>query len=207
MQKSRVILTLFSFPLVTILLLLVIFESRAEKRETSQKALGVTHANAKITSILFVPSPTPSPTNAPTPSPRPITPIKRTQRKQSVQSSPSFLPTDIILKEVNTYRASLGLSNVSPNSQTCEFAKTRAVEISSLENFNHVGFTKRVNEKTLPYPGYKEVTENIAYNTDPGDVVDRWIASPGHAENMRKNTQFVCIGKYGDYYTYEGWQP
>lgn len=116
-------------------------------------------------------------------------------------------PTDSILNQVNEYRTSLGLSRVGSNSETCSFAQTRAKEIASLDTFNHGGFRNRINSKTLPYPGYHEVTENIAYNIDFTDVVNRWISSPGHAENMRKNTKFVCIGKYGDYYASEGWSP
>lgn len=205
MQKSRVLLTLLSFPIVTLLLLIVIFKSQGQKTVASNQTLGAAYAKAQITSIIFSPTPfSPSPTNIPTPTEKPVTPTKSLQK---IQNTKSLSPTDIILQEVNSYRSSLGLSRVSPNTETCEFAKIRAQEISSLNTFNHEGFTKRVNEKTLPYPGYSEISENIAYNTDHTDVVNRWIDSPGHAENMRKNTQYVCIGKYGDYYTFEGWQP
>ncbi len=146
----------------------------------------------QILASVLTPTATPTPTKKPTPTPSPLL---------------SFSIPDYILNQVNQYRKSKGLSSVTTNSETCAFAITRAKEVSSAETFNHDGFTSRVSSKTLPYPSYHEVTENIAYNTDYTDVVNTWIASPGHEENMRKDTPYVCIGKYGDYYTFEGWRP
>lgn len=139
---------------------------------------------------------TPRPTRVPTATPTPVT----SQDSGLLTSEESY-----IMKGINDYRASLGLSEVTPNKETCDFAKTRAEEIS--HGFNHDGFTNRVNSKTLPYPDYSSVTENIAMNSDYKNVTDRWIASAGHAENMRRNTPYVCVKKFGNYYAYEGWKP
>lgn len=103
---------------------------------------------------------------------------------------------------INAYRVSNGLAKVSQDPLTCSFATTRAKEIAS--NFNHDGFTSRINNHTLPYPSYHEITENIVMTSDYKEVVTIWINSPGHAENMRKDTPFVCVAKFGDYYAYEG---
>ena len=110
-----------------------------------------------------------------------------------------------LLSQVNAYRATKGLSPVSEDSHTCSFANTRAAEITSA--FNHDGFSSRVSSKNLPYPSYSEIAENIAMSSDPGDVVQAWIDSPGHNENMLKNTPHACIGRSGDYYAYESWRP
>ncbi len=110
-----------------------------------------------------------------------------------------------LLSQVNTYRASKGLSPVSKEAHTCAFANTRASEITSA--FNHDGFSSRVNSKNLPYPSYSEIAENIAMSSNPSDVVQAWIDSPGHNENMLKNTPHACIGRSGDYYAYESWRP
>ncbi len=110
-----------------------------------------------------------------------------------------------LLSQVNAYRASKGLSPVSEEAHTCSFAKTRASEITSA--FNHDGFSSRVSSKNLPYPSYSEIAENIAMSSNPGDVVQAWIDSPGHNENMLKNTPFACIGNSGNYYAYESWRP
>lgn len=112
---------------------------------------------------------------------------------------------DYLLDKVNEYRASQGLPLVSSNSQTCNFASLRAWEISL--SFNHDGFRQRLDNNTLPYPSYSVVTENIAMNFDYTKVVEKWILSKGHAENMRQDTPFVCIRSQGDYYAYVGWKP
>ena len=110
-----------------------------------------------------------------------------------------------IMSGINSYRKSLGLSEVKTDSYSCSFARTRAQEISTA--FNHDGFTNRVNSRTLPYPSYSLITENIAMNPDYKNVVGAWINSAPHAENMRRDTPYVCVEKYGNYYAYEGWRP
>lgn len=168
------------------------------------KKVTITRATIQSSLPTRAPTPTIKPTAFPTPTPTPSSTPTPTKILLKKVSAPSTTAPDYILIKVNEYRASLGLSKVVTNKETCEFAITRAREI--FDNFNHDGFTTRVNNKTLPYPGYSEVTENIAYNTNYADVVNRWIASPGHAANLRKDTPYVCIGKYGDYYAYEGWR-
>lgn len=207
MQKSRILLTIFSFLFLIFLLLQLLFQATLKNNTHTQNltkiAYAKSHPKPSITpSNLPVKTPT---TSSPNSTQKPTIKIEKIQNSPSIQ--PDMPPTDYILSKVNEYRQTLNLSQVSPSLETCEFAKIRAEEISSAEKFNHEGFSKRVSEHTLPYPNYSEVTENIAYNTNYKDVVNRWIASPGHAENMRKNTSYVCIGKYGDYYTYEGLQP
>lgn len=172
-----------------------------------------THTTKKYAS--YTPK-TPPPTKTPIPSPiYTPTPTKKVKLTPTATISPtsklttppaiSTATTDYILQKVNEYRVSLGISRAESNAETCSFAKLRAEEIS--RSFTHDGFKKRVDSKTLPYSDYHEVTENIAYNSDYKDVVTRWITSSGHAENMRADTPFICIGKLGDYYSYEGWKP
>lgn len=143
-------------------------------------------------------SPKPDPTNTPTPTPAkselPATPIVTGDVIQSY-----------IIQKINDYRSSQGLGSVSTDSNTCAFARTRANEIT--QSFNHDGFRSRISAKTLPYGSYHEVTENIAMTADYTQVVTLWINSSGHAENMRKDTPFVCVEKSGNYYAYEGWRP
>lgn len=146
-------------------------------------------------------SPTPRPTLTPSPTPTP---------KPSNTPLPSTSPTsttirDYLVNAVNNYRQSQGLFTVSTDTYTCDFAKIRAQEISI--NFNHNGFSNRINSHTLPYPGYHLITENIAMTSNYTQVVNMWINSPGHAANMRADTPYVCVEKYGNYYAYEGWKP
>ncbi len=109
--------------------------------------------------------------------------------------------TEVILAEINEYRATNGLSPVRSDLQTCKFAALRAKEAA--EKFSHDGFYNRVRNKTMPYPKYKRVTENLA-KTKRQNVVKLWIKSPTHAANMLKKTSRVCVQKYGHYYAYEG---
>ncbi len=113
--------------------------------------------------------------------------------------------TSDLLQQINNFRGSKGLGTIQTDPYTCAFANTRAAEITSA--FNHDGFSSRLNSKSLPYPSYSEITENIAMNSDKNAVIQGWIDSPGHNENMLKNTPYACIGKSGDYYVYESWRP
>lgn len=107
------------------------------------------------------------------------------------------------LTSINTYRQSKGLPAISPNTYTCSFANLRAKE--AVNNFSHAGFYSRVNSKTLPYPRYRLVTENLAWAPGGQDVVNMWIQSPAHAANLLKNTRFGCVGSFGNYHAFEGW--
>lgn len=113
--------------------------------------------------------------------------------------------TAYIMKEINDYRASQGLSSVQTSAETCDFAKTRAQEITT--NFNHDGFNQRKESKTLPYTSWSAITENIAMTSNYKDVVTMWKNSSGHAANMRANTPYVCVMQSGNYYAYEGMKP
>lgn len=137
---------------------------------------------------------TPKPTSSPAPKPSSTPPPE--------SGSPV---RDYIMQEINNYRRSQGLSEVKADSYSCSFAALRASEITSA--FNHDGFSNRLNSKTLPYPNYSVVTENLAKASDYKKVVSLWIASSGHAANMRKDTPFVCVENNGIYYAYEGWKP
>lgn len=110
-----------------------------------------------------------------------------------------------IIAGINAYRQSKGLSAVATDQHTCAFARTRAGEIAG--NFSHDGFTQRIQNKTIPYPSYSKITENIAQTKDPQKVVSLWINSPSHAKNMEADTPYVCVESSGTYYAYEGWKP
>jgi len=152
------------------------------------------------------PTLTPTPTLIPTPTPALATPTPTQAPAQTTQISTNYSGgLQSLLDLVNAFRTSNGLSPVQPDSNTCSLASTRAQEISN--GFDHSGFENRVNSHTLPYPSYHEVTENIAMNSDQSQIVQMWIDSPEHNENMRKDTPYVCIQNSGSYYAYEGWRP
>ena len=141
-----------------------------------------------------------------------MTPQKEAPTSLSVTPTPT---TDVlvashaavrnyIMQDINDYRSSLGLSKVATSSATCAFAQVRAEEIAS--DFSHNGFTKRVDDKTLPYT-YSKVTENIAQTDNYKNVVTFWMNSSEHSANMRADTPFVCVAYFGNFYAYEGMKP
>lgn len=142
-------------------------------------------------------SPTPSQTPIPTPTPKP-------SQGYSEISITSETVKNYMMAEINSYRKNQGKGEVQTDKYTCEFAKVRASEVA--KNFNHDGFQNRIKNKTLPYPSYSYVTENIAMNSNYKNVVKGWINSAGHAENMRADTPNVCVEKFGNFYAYEGWK-
>lgn len=171
-----------------------------------------------VRKTILTPTPTPAATPTPTiihtpigsaePTAKTATPRVEAQTQTQTQTQTTISNTSLsqqLLDQVNAFRASKGLSKVQTDGYTCAFATLRANEITS--NFNHDGFNNRANSHTLPYPSYSSVTENIALNSDPTQVVPAWIASPGHNENMQKDTPNVCIANSGNYYAYEGWKP
>ena len=125
------------------------------------------------------------------------TPLKRQSITLEAES--------MYINQINIYRAAHGLKPIHINLEVCKFADVRAQEIST--NFSHEGFEIRAQNETLPYKNFSIATENIEYNVDPTTVVDAWINSPPHAAALRANTYYGCVGKYGDYYAYEGMDP
>lgn len=158
---------------------------------------------------IYQPSPTPrsisSPVFANTPTPRPNLQTNKSTPKPTASNATNSSVKDFIMNAINNYRSSLGLSRVQTDPYTCGFSQTRAKEIST--DFSHSGFQSRINNHTLPYPSYHYITENIAMTSNYQQVVQMWINSPGHAENMRADTPYVCVERYGNYYAYEGWKP
>lgn len=116
-----------------------------------------------------------------------------------------FSKEDHIINEINSYRISKGLQSTKKEQFTCEFAKIRSIEIS--QSFSHDGFTNRINNKSLPYPSYSLITENMANNGDYKNVVSAWINSPSHVANIEKDTLYACVGNSGNFYVYESWRP
>lgn len=159
--------------------------------------------------LFFRSSLRPSSRPSPTPSTSPRTSPRATQFASSSPSPAASTTSDsvktYIMQKINEYRNSKGLKNVQTDSYTCDFAKVRAKEITT--NFTHDGFESRIAQKSLPYPSYRLITENIAMTQDYRDVVSLWINSPSHAANMEKDTPYVCVERSGNYFAYEGWKP
>lgn len=211
--------------------LLLVLDIKTNLRDANPKVLGTQTSVKKkihitkrppVINSLYVaerypsltPSKKPTPTLTPTPSPKPdenkdsetsSSGSSNTSVQMSSQSNSVVILGNSLIDQINQFRSSNGKSPISENNETCSFASTRASEIVS--TFNHDGFSGRVSSKTLPYPSYSQVAENIAMNGDAGKVVPGWINSPGHAENMLKDVSFGCVRNSGNYYVLELWKP
>jgi uncharacterized protein YkwD len=163
-------------------------------KPTSTPTLRPIQTATPLPLIVSTPRPIATATPRPTTSPTPSSTLLTYQQKQ-----------DYIMNAINAYRASQGLYAVKKDTYTCNFAKVRAKEIST--NFSHDGFRSRINNHTLPYPSFRLITENIAMTSNYKNVVSMWINSSGHALNMRRDTPYVCVEFYGNYFAYEGWKP
>lgn len=177
-------------------------------------------AEAFETSPLPTPTVVPSPLSVPSPSPT-IQPVSspNVDTEKNTQSDKDTLPEatsqpeqtknllyqESLLNQINDFRRSRGVSVVHMNSEVCNFAALRAQEIS--QEFSHAKFQERLNNKSFPYSSFSEVTENIAMLDNESQLIGLWSNSPTHAENMLKDTPFVCVAKSGNYYAYEGLRP
>lgn len=156
-------------------------------------------------------APTLSPSLSPSPTPSKV--ASGPGLNPSSNQSPALISTakesspaaGDLLQQINSFRSGKGLTPLSANSETCFFANIRVQEINSA--FNHDGFTNRINSKTLPYPSYSSVAENIAMNSDSSEVIPGWINSSGHNENMSKEVPYGCVVGSGNYYVFEAWAP
>ncbi len=156
----------------------------------------------------LIPSPTPTPFGSPKPTAKAATPTPIPKTKQHHDTDIHVYPyktTNDLLQQINSFRHEKGLGQLSANSEACFFASIRANEI--ITNFNHDGFRNRIDSKSLPYPSYSKVAENIAMNGDANEVIPGWINSQGHAENLLKDVPFGCVVGNGDYYVFEAWKP
>ena len=145
---------------------------------------------------------TPPPTLSPTPELRSDLNSSSTQGRTLVSQKQN---TPNLLQQINDFRVQNGKSPVAPEQITCAFATLRASEITT--SFNHDGFENRVNSHSLPYSSYTSVAENIAFNSDSGQIVPGWINSPGHRENLLRDVPYGCVGSSGIYFVYEAWKP
>jgi uncharacterized protein YkwD len=154
-----------------------------------------------------------------TPSPT-ANPVKATVKPKVVINPTEDLTNDqkFVMTEINKYRVSKGLKEVTAEVSVCELAQQRADEFNQLitndpyflskpeaTSAGHQGFWNRVNNNTLPHGG--NWTENLAGYLSISRVVSSWIASPTHEENLVDDTPYVCVKNSGSAWAMIGWKP
>lgn len=91
------------------------------------------------------------------------------------------------LKLINDYRVSVGLNPL----EKVNFMSVKSEEhdnyMISTNTVNHDGAVDR-SQEIMKVLGAKTVGENVAFNYNtPKAVLDAWLASPGHKENIVGN--------------------
>ncbi len=96
---------------------------------------------------------------------------------------------------INSHRSSLGLPPLEHSEIVYQEAKSHSANMASLQvAFGHDGFSERVNrirtQLTIGAAG-----ENVAYNSSPTPsitVVDQWLNSQGHRDNIEDERFTHC---------------
>ncbi|MFV5700636.1 CAP domain-containing protein [Flavobacterium sp. XS2P12] len=88
---------------------------------------------------------------------------------------------------INSYRVSIGLNPLEKINHMSYKSEEHDNYMIANNVVNHNDFVAR-SENIMKTLGAKTVSENIAYNySTPQAVLNAWLASPGHKENIEGN--------------------
>jgi uncharacterized protein YkwD len=110
-----------------------------------------------------------------------------------VSAVPSFngaVKTNEVLNWTNYYRAQNGVATLTRNTKLDSAAMVKANDMFARQYFEHVAPTGEDVSDLVTWAGYGYlmVGENLAEGnfSDAKDLVDAWMGSPGHRENILK---------------------
>ena len=101
-----------------------------------------------------------------------------------------------ILKYVNTYRKSKGLTALQLNETASAEAAVHSKEMAQgSSGFGHDGYNTRMKHISEKLGFLRGTAENVAYGMiDAREVVDMWLDSPRHRKNIEGNYSLMGIG-------------
>jgi uncharacterized protein YkwD len=101
-----------------------------------------------------------------------------------------------ILAYVNEYRRKKGLSKLEMNSIMSAEAQTHSENMATHRtSFGHSGFQSRVKRITAKIEGMQAWAENVAMgSTTAKEVVENWLKSPMHRQNIEGPYNLTGIG-------------
>ena len=107
---------------------------------------------------------------------------------------------DDVLKYVNEYRRKKGLPPLAMNNvMNAEALKHSQNMASRRTSFGHNGFDGRSNRISSAISGISEVGENVSMgSTSAKEVVDNWLRSAVHRENIEGHYRITGIGIAAD---------
>jgi len=104
-------------------------------------------------------------------------------------------------ERLNTEREANGLGSVVPDTRLSRAAQAHARDMVANDYFSHVGANGSSFSDRARAAGYGcAAAENIAFGQrSEGEVMDEWMASPGHRRNilLRDAVQFG-LGREGN---------
>lgn len=120
---------------------------------------------------------------------------KTSQVQVKVQPAKTELNSDKLWETVNNWRTSQNLPVYVKNEQLCIIADERVAYIQN--DWSHNEFVENLSAyKNIS--GYKYLGENLSKNNFPETaVLDAWLDSPGHLENLTLPFTHSCIATDG----------
>jgi len=102
----------------------------------------------------------------------------------------------IILNDINAYRAKHGLTKLKMDAAISREAKNHSQDMAeNIIPFGHEGFNKRMQRIFKQFERPYGIAENVAYNYANADkVVNQWLDSAGHRKNILGSYNLTGIG-------------
>jgi uncharacterized protein YkwD len=151
-------------------------------------------------------TPTPKPTSTTKPKPT-ATPVENYQLEPDpdgkegqyiIKNAPSetMATVEELNQATNQYRQTHGHNQLHIDSQLCDIANSRAIEID--EEFSHQKFQEHFDNGDYNYTGVQAMGENLWQGSFSAvHIVEfGWDKSPGHQANQRGDWTKGCAGIY-----------
>lgn len=175
--------------------------STSTSRNSDRASTPTTAPSAPAAPPASVPSQKPAHTPSPTATkPATVAPPAQKGKQKGQSTSPAKVSSESaaaneVLKLVNDERAKVGCSPVTPNGPLRKLAEAFSAEMSTLDFFDHTDPDGKDPWDRAAGLGITDLGgENIARGqTTPQDVMDAWMASPGHRANIL-NCDFQTLG-------------
>lgn len=178
--------------------------SSTSRREAAPRESSTTTPPKKIVSMPAIPANNIKPISPQKIVPKVAAPLVHYTEGKRVPGT--LLSSDVIVW-TNTYRTQNNLKALSRNSKLDAAAIIKVHDMFERQYFEHVSPSGKNSADLVTGVGYEYlwVGENLALGifSDEKDLVDAWMASPGHRANIL-NSHFEEIGVGVEEGTYEG---